>query len=143
MFEKQNEKLLHREENEYLKISEDGTEASGIYFPNAVLTFRDGDSSVISYSDTGVFILFRGSDINSKNIISEKYLDENSRTIKDVVFQSRNMAAKAVLGDKGCTNSWKKTKIRRMQNDKENNICLFNYGYNFWGYVVAEKHQKA
>lgn len=24
-----------------------------------------------------------------------------------------------------------KTKIRRMQNDKENNICLFNYGYNF------------
>lgn len=106
MFEKQNEKLLHREENEYLKISEDGTEASGIYFPNAVLTFRDGDSSVISYSDTGVFILLRGSDINSKNIIFEKYLDENSRTIKDVVFQSRNMAAKAVLGDKGCTNSW-------------------------------------
>ena len=101
MFEKQNEKLLHREENEYLKISDEGTEASGIYFPNAVLTFRDGDSSVISYSDTGVFILFRGSDINSKNIISE------SRTIKDVVFQSRNMAAKAVLGDKGCTNSWK------------------------------------
>ena len=39
MFEKQNEKLLHREENEYLKISEDGTEASGIYFPSAVLTF--------------------------------------------------------------------------------------------------------
>ena len=53
MLEKQNEKLLHREENEYLKISEDGTEASGIYFPNAALTFRDGDSSVISYSDTG------------------------------------------------------------------------------------------
>lgn len=107
MFEKQNEKLLHREENKYLKISDEGTEASGIYFPNAVLTFRDGDSSVNSYSDTGVFILFRGSDINSKNIISEKYLDENSRTIKDVVFRSRNMAAKAVLGDKGCTNSWK------------------------------------
>ena len=24
-----------------------------------------------------------------------------------------------------------KCKIAAMQNDKENNICLFNYGYNF------------
>ena len=89
-----------------LKIERDKTIiARGIHMSEALITFEDNETSVISYPDTGVFILFKGSFIATKNEKFEKYIKDSSTT-REILFQSRNAAAKFVLGDEGRTNDW-------------------------------------
>lgn len=89
-----------------LKIERDKTIiARGIYMPEAVCAFEDNATSVISYPDTGVFVLFKGSFATTKNEKTEKYIN-NFSTTREILFQSRNAAAKFVLGEKGRTNDW-------------------------------------
>ena len=92
---------------EILEISRDDIAiARGAFLPNAVLTFQDDETSIISYPDTGVFILFKGSVAASTD---EKYRDSigsDGRTNREIVFQSRNAAAEFVLGEGGRTNYW-------------------------------------
>lgn len=87
-------------------IVEGDVVARGASLANAVLTFQDDETSIISYPDTGVFILFKGSVAASTD---EKYRDSigsDGRTNREIVFQSRNAAAEFVLGEGGRTNYW-------------------------------------
>lgn len=81
--------------------------ARGIYIPNAVTSFRDDDTSTISYPDTGVFVLFKDSFASSTEDKYRPYIDANRTTNREIVFQSRNAAAQFVLGDQGRTNHWR------------------------------------
>ncbi|MBS4786038.1 MAG: hypothetical protein KH009_08000 [Clostridiales bacterium] len=78
---------------------DDEVVARGVHIPYALLTFEDDDSSVISYPDTGVFVLFQGSSAFSREKKYEPYIDSPQRTTnREIVFQSRDAAAKFVLG---------------------------------------------
>lgn len=91
-----------------LRITEnDIVIARGIYIPNAVTSFRDDDTSTISYPDTGVFVLFKDSYASSTEDKYRPYIDANRTTNREIVFQSRNAAAQFVLGDQGRTNHWR------------------------------------
>lgn len=82
-----------------------GTDAQGLYVKNGVFFYEDNGHSIRSYSDTGVFVLFEG----SQTVCTEekfKNCIQNGRTTKTIIFQSRNIAAQFVLGDSGSTNSW-------------------------------------
>ncbi|MBO4693360.1 MAG: hypothetical protein J5659_03080 [Clostridia bacterium] len=80
--------------------------AKGIYLPKAVFLMQDNGGLTKSYSDMGVFILLKGSKVLASDNILSDYICDNV-TSKDLIFQSRNLAAKFVLGDKGHTNVWK------------------------------------
>lgn len=91
-----------------LHIMLDGARiASGVCFPNSVFAFDDDSISSMSYPDTGVFILFVGSRASSPEKKFKPYISEDDTTTKEILFQSRNAAAKFVLGESGRTNSWK------------------------------------
>ncbi len=80
-----------------LHINKKNIQAFGIYMPDAVLEFPD----------TGVFILFSGSDTCCEEHKYQKYI-ENGKTTKEIVFGSRNKAAQFVLGEGiGTTDDWK------------------------------------
>lgn len=102
------EKMVKGTEMQTLTIHTDDFTAEGIYIPEAVFSFHDADRSDISYSDTGVFILFKGSHIHCPAEKKyEAYIDKTLKvTTREIAFQSRNAAARFVLGDKGNTNSW-------------------------------------
>ena len=101
------ESILEHENIIPLQIIEDGTViARGIWVNQALTAFCDGQTSTISYSDTGVFVLFKGSQAFSAEDKYRKYID-NHITTREIVFQSRQAAAQFVLGSKGRTNYWK------------------------------------
>ena len=102
------ESMAEQLEIPVLKIIEEGREiAKGIYLPEAVASFKDDNKSAICYPDTGVFILFKGSRAASAENKYKQYIDINGNTTKEIIFQSRNAAAKFVLGDRGSTDYWK------------------------------------
>lgn len=80
--------------------------AKGIYLPETVFSFSDNGEFTTSYSDMGIFILLKGSKVFAKCNNFCKYIF-NNETNKTLIFQSRNAAAKFVLGEKGHTNDWK------------------------------------
>lgn len=80
--------------------------AKGIHVSEALLSFKDRDTSIISSSDTGIFILFKGSHASSLEDKYKPYIDMNRKTTREIVFQSKNAAAQFVLGDKGRSNNW-------------------------------------
>lgn len=84
--------------------------ATGIYIPEALMSFDDNDTSVISYPDTGVFVLLRGSYTSSTENKYKPYIGKDRKTTREIVFQSRNAAAQFVLGNQGCTNCWQEQK---------------------------------
>lgn len=89
------------------KITEDGVVAAkGIHIPEAVAFFDDYNTSAISYPDTGVFILFKGSYTSSLEDKYKSYIDSNRKTNREIVFQSKNAAAQFVVGSKGRSNYW-------------------------------------
>lgn len=91
-----------------LQITENGIViAEGICIPEAVTSFCDNNTSTISYPDTGVFILFKGSYASSLEDKYKLYIDSNRKTNREIVFQSKNAAAQFVLGSKGRANHWK------------------------------------
>lgn len=91
-----------------LKINKNGAViARGIYIPEALITFHDNDTSIINYPDTGVFVLFKNSLCSLKEEKYKRYIDVNSKTKIELVFQSRNAAAQFVLGENASTNCWK------------------------------------
>lgn len=93
---------------EILQITENGIViAKGICIPEAVTSFDDNNTSVISYPDTGVFILFKDSYASSLEEKYKPYIDSNRKTNREIVFQSKNAAAQFVLGETGRTNNWK------------------------------------
>lgn len=98
----------HKEE-QILTIKKDGKKASGIYVPNAVFAYKDSGTSVVSYVDTGVFVLFARS--NASDTVDQKYeryIGKDRKTKREIIFQSRNAAAQFVLGEAGRANHWKK-----------------------------------
>ena len=101
------ETLTRQADIKIFTISENGTHAQGIHMPTAILAFDDFDKSVIGYPDTGLFVLFKGSCVCSTDSKFRNYIDENMKTTREIIFQSRNAAAKFVLGDKATTNYWK------------------------------------
>lgn len=82
-----------------------GIDAHGLYVKNGIFFYEDNGRSIRSYSDTGIFLLFEGS---QTLCTEEKFKDciQNGRTTKAIIFQSRNIAAQFVLGDLGNTGSW-------------------------------------
>ena len=98
-------KLLEESEIEYMDFP-DGNSAFGIYIENAVFVFHDAQMCVKSYPDTGVFLLLKGSYTASSDNKYQEYILEG-KTIKNIIFQSRNAAAQFVLGNTGQTNCWK------------------------------------
>lgn len=91
-----------------LSIDKEGVIARGIHISEVITTINDAQISAKSYPDTGIFVLFKGSDVSPA--VKEKYkqyIDVDGKTTKEIVFQSRNAAAQFVLGDKGRTNDWK------------------------------------
>ena len=97
---KSNNTIMHIEENGLII-------ARGIHIENSLLTFKDNDISVISYPDTGTFVLFKGSNVFSRLKKHKNYVDDRGYTKTEIVFQSKNAAAEFVLGKKGRTNHWK------------------------------------
>lgn len=92
---------------EIVSIEKDGVSAKGIHIPEAIATFDDAQISAKSYPDTGIFVLFKGSGVSPT--VKEKYkqyISVDGKTTREIVFQSRNAAARFVLGDKGKTNDW-------------------------------------
>lgn len=89
-----------------LKIEKDNISAKGIYIPDAIFSFDDDKKSILSYPDMGIFVLLTGSHADIS--VKEKYLPyiKDGKTTRTIIFQSRNAAARFVLGDKGNTNSW-------------------------------------
>ena len=85
----------------------DAVIANGIQVPEALMSFDDASKSIISYPDTGVFVLFKGSYASSTEEKYKSYIDADRKTIREIVFQSPNAAAQFVLGDIGRTNLWK------------------------------------
>ena len=81
--------------------------AKGIHMPDSIISFCDNDNLIIGYPDTGVFILFKDSHTCTANEKYEKYINNNRKTNREIIFQSRNAAAEFVLGKKGNTNYWK------------------------------------
>ena len=101
------ESLVEKMKAPVLQIEENGRViARGFFLPEAIATLHDNGASSISYSDTGVFILFKGSFSSSTEEKCKSYIDEHQRTNREILFQSRNAAAQFVLGDKGRTNHW-------------------------------------
>lgn len=95
-------------EMEILSIDKNGVSAKGIHVSEAIATLDDAQISAKGYPDTGVFVLFKGSDVSpTVKGKYKQYIDANGKTTKEIVFQSRNAAAQFVLGDKGRTNDWK------------------------------------
>ena len=93
---------------EVLQIERDGEViAKGIYIQEAMTAFHDSGTEAVSYKDTGVFILFAKSRAFSAEGKCAKFVDADGRTVRDIIFQSRNAAAQFVLGDAGSTNCWK------------------------------------
>lgn len=90
-----------------LKIEKDNISAEGIYIPNAIFSFDDDKKSILSYPDMGIFVLLTGSHADLS--VKEKYLPyiKDGKTTQTIIFQSRNAAAKFVLGEKGRTDDWK------------------------------------
>lgn len=80
--------------------------ARGIHIAEAISIFKDNGILTVSYPDTGVFILFKDSHIASTNEKIKQYLN-GFNTTREIVFQSRDAAAKFVLGESGRTNDWK------------------------------------
>ena len=81
--------------------------ARGIWVEDAVALLHDGAVNAKSYSDTGVFVLVRGSPARGAGAGAARYLDETGRTTREFILQSRNAAAQFVLGPSGATGSWK------------------------------------
>lgn len=81
--------------------------AKGVHIPEAVMSFDDSNKSVISYPDTGIFVLFKGSRVSSTADKYKPYIGTDCKTTREIVFQSKNAAAQFVLGDQGRTNDWK------------------------------------
>lgn len=90
-----------------LKIERDGISAEGLSIPNVLFSFDDDKQSILSYPDTGIFVLFAGSHADPS--IKEKYLPyiKEGKTTRTIIFQSRNAAAQFVLGEKGRTDDWR------------------------------------
>lgn len=80
--------------------------AKGIYLPATVFLMQDSGGLTKSYSDMGVFVLLKGSKVISENNNFCEFICEN-KTKKNLIFQSRNSAAKFILGENGHTNDWK------------------------------------
>ena len=102
------ENMAIQTEMKILSIDKDGVSANGIHIPEAIATFDDAKISAKGYPDSGVFVLFKGSDVFLP--VKEKYkqyIDTDGKTTVEIVFQSRNAAAQFVLGEKGRTNDWK------------------------------------
>lgn len=98
------EKLHELTKATVLQITREGKNlAQGVYLPDAIMSFADDQTVSESYSDTGVFILLRGSFAYGKS----PYVAEDQRTTREILFQSRNAAAQFVLGPGGRSNHWK------------------------------------
>lgn len=82
------------------------TLAKGLFVPEAIATFDDNGVSAVTYPDTGVFILFKGSHSESNAFKYRQYLTDDNETTTELVFQSRNAAAVFVLGTSGRSNDW-------------------------------------
>ena len=103
------EEMAIKSNNTIMCIERNGVVlARGVYVKDSLLAFDDAKVSVISYPDTGTFVLFRSSQTNSKEEKYRDYIDEDNRTKIEIVFQSRNAASDFVLGENGRTNHWKK-----------------------------------
>ena len=90
----------------FLKGS-NGIEAYGLYIQNIIFTFKENNGKPTnSYSDMGVFLLFEGSQTMSTDNEYAKFI-KDGRTTANIIFQSRNAAAKFVAGEKYYTNFWK------------------------------------
>lgn len=100
MVRQTNYPILHIEQKETVL-------AQGAHFPNTVATADDNAVSMITYPDTGIFVLFVGSYAACTGKKYEQYLDDSRKTTKEIVFQSRNAAAQFVLGVRGKTKEWK------------------------------------
>lgn len=100
------EKAVECAKMQELKIVKNGIQAYGIYVPNTLFVFDDDKKSILSYPDMGIFVLLTGSHADIS--VKEKYLPyiKDGETTRTIIFQSRNAAARFVLGDKGNTNSW-------------------------------------
>lgn len=95
-------------QTEILYINKDVVSAKGIHIPEAIAAFDDAQISAKTYPDTGVFVLFKGSDVSpTVKGNFKQHIDENEKTTREIIFQSRNAADQFVLGDKGRTNDWK------------------------------------
>lgn len=102
------ETIAKQAELQILQITENGIViAKGICIPEAVTSFCDNNTSTISYPDTGVFILFKGSYASSLEDKYKPYIDSSRKTNREIVFQSKNAAAQFVLGSKSRSNYWK------------------------------------
>ena len=91
-------------------FEEDIVIATGIDIPEALISFDDNGTSVISYPDTGIFVLLRGSYSSSTENKYKPYIGKDRKTTREIVFQSKNAAAQFVLGNKGRTNYWHEQK---------------------------------
>lgn len=91
-------------------FKDDNIIATGVDIPEALISFDDNGTSVISYPDTGIFVLFRGSYASSTENKYKPYIGNDRKTTKEIVFQSKNAAAQFVLGKKGRTNYWREQK---------------------------------
>lgn len=103
------EEMAKQNKIEILQIKENNIEAKGIYIPEAIISFNDDKKAIIGYPDTGVFMLFKGSYTSSTENRYKMYINEDHRTTRDIIFQSKNAAAQFVLGNNGRSNYWKKT----------------------------------
>lgn len=90
-----------------MEIQKDRIMAKGLYLPNAIFSFDDDVKSILSYPDMGLFVLLAGS--HAAIPAKEKYLPyiKDGKTTRTIIFQSRNSAARFVLGETGNTNDWK------------------------------------
>lgn len=82
--------------------------ARGVWISDAITAFHDNGISTVSYPDTGLFLLFKGSQASAT--VDDKfkqYIDADRKTTRVIIFQSRNAAAEFVRGDKGSTGDWK------------------------------------
>lgn len=101
------EDMVDKADMRVLEIKESHAEARGIYTPEALFSYDDDGQSVISYPDTGVFVLLRGSHAECTADKYKDYINHEKKTTREIVFQSRNAAAQFVLGEQGRTDSWK------------------------------------
>lgn len=103
-----NLETLRRAGLSVLEIVRNGSAiACGVFLPDAVMCFNGEKTSAVSYPDTGIFILLKGSHVFAAETKTAQYIDEEQKTTGEIIFQSRNAAAQFVLGKQGSTNDWR------------------------------------
>ena len=103
------ETMAKQSKAEILQITNEKSQiiARGIWMQDAMAVLQDNSICWSSYPDTGVFVLFQGSQAALPE--AGKYaacISTDQKTTREIVFQSRNAAAQFVLGNIGRTNHW-------------------------------------